>query len=1055
MTLPFENDTSRIVKRLAKQNMKANRRTSISIMVAILIASTFLCSLCTFVQSYWNQSVQQEIAAYGDWDAQLLEIHAGQLDLIQNNENVQTIMVKGDNQTALLPAASGLPYLLIQNCDGAYWGGMREKNLILRGRVPQAPGEIVVGKSFFEQNPSVEIGDRLNLDLGERRKGNTTVDFLSPIQSGEEFVKTGKVQYTIVGEIDMTVSSAYNGYPAYGWLDTTALSEDTGIVAYLQVTQPRKVYEIIPQIAEDIGLQPDEFGDYPFRYHTALLGMYGIYAPGHFLSSDLPKLALALGLVMAASMAVFAYIIRGAFSISAKRKVKELGILKSIGMTPRQIHMMIVYEARWLSVLPILVSVGLGYLFSYASYIYCDEETMYIARDQMKLLEGRLPQKEDEVVVSRYFLSNYAADAGIGEKVMLSSESFHGEYTVTGIMEGYKEKEVNGSSILLSKEALKGWSGYDPADYRAYVHFKNEQQMDETELTARSREIAKEYQLEMPIMNLSYMKFYKQPVNVSMLALVAGIAVLVIIGGYVVIQSIFRISINDKIQSYGQLRTIGTTPKQIRRIVKKEGRFLGWAGIGIGILLGCAAGFALFPRGFNLLFYAAAIVLTALLGWFMVSIAIRRPVKIAASISPIEAVRFTGNQSGKAHTHKKNMRLNPLSMGIANFRRDRKKTISIVASLSLGGVILLVTASILLVRSPERIARQYFPDGDYKIYIHSEKTEYEVMSKGNPLNEALRQEVLAVDGVTDVIENRQAVHVRFENEESSSGGMCDLLSDRNRDQMEAALVSGTLPQDSHSIALDMDYAEDMIGVDVGSVIKLTIGDQEIPVTVSGLLINDGLKNGHGPLALDSTCIVATKELFQEAMPMIDCFDYSWSIVSDPQKAEQIENSLSAIISSNPDLDLDTIGIHKDYEEMENRVVFGGLQALSWLVFLFGVVNLINTTLSNQMSRKRENSVFRAIGLTRKQLCQMTIYEGICYAFSAALATLAVGLPIAMIAARKFSEMTFHGAIMPYSFPFLQMGLFVLVLFGLEVILSFWTMRRQKNQSLVEEMRAME
>ena len=256
------------------------------------------------------------------------------------------------------------------------------------------------------------------------------------------------------------------------------------------------------------------------------------------------------------------------------------------------------------------------------------------------------------------------------------------------------------------------------------------------------------------------------------------------------------------------------------------------------------------------------------------------------------------------------------------------------------------------------------------------------------------------------------------------------------------------------IALDMEYAEDMIGVEAGSVIKLSIGDQEIPVTVSGLFLNDGLQNGHGPLALDNTCMVATKELFQEAMPMIDCFDYSWSIVSDPQKAEQIENSLSAIISSDPDLALDTIGIHKDYEEMENRVVFGGFQALSWLVFLFGVVNLINTTLSNQMSRKRENSVFRAIGLTRKQLCQMTIYEGICYAFFAALATLAVGLPIAVIFARKFSEMTFHVA-MPYSFPFLQMGLFVLVLFGLEVILSFWTMRRQKNQSLVEEMRAME
>lgn len=129
MTLPFENDTSRIVKRLAKQNMKANRRTSISIMVAILIASTFLCSLCTFVQSYWNQSVQQEIAAYGDWDAQLLEIHAGQLDLIQNNENIQTIMVKGDNQTALLASCIRPALSFVQNCDGAYWGRYAGKRI--------------------------------------------------------------------------------------------------------------------------------------------------------------------------------------------------------------------------------------------------------------------------------------------------------------------------------------------------------------------------------------------------------------------------------------------------------------------------------------------------------------------------------------------------------------------------------------------------------------------------------------------------------------------------------------------------------------------------------------------------------------------------------------------------------------------------------------------------------------------------------------------------------------------------------------------------------------
>ncbi|MCQ4871868.1 hypothetical protein NE639_26685, partial [Blautia producta] len=67
-------------------------------------------------------------------------------------------MVKGNNQTVQLSGNTGLPYLLIQNCDQTYWNTMHEKNLILQGRVPQAPGEIVVGKNFFEQNPTFEIG---------------------------------------------------------------------------------------------------------------------------------------------------------------------------------------------------------------------------------------------------------------------------------------------------------------------------------------------------------------------------------------------------------------------------------------------------------------------------------------------------------------------------------------------------------------------------------------------------------------------------------------------------------------------------------------------------------------------------------------------------------------------------------------------------------------------------------------------------------------------------------------------------------------------------------
>ena len=72
-----------------------------------------------------------------------------------------------------------------------------------------------------------------------------------------------------------------------------------------------------------------------------------------------------------------------------------------------------------------------------------------------------------------------------------------------------------------------------------------------------------------------------------------------------------------------------------------------------------------------------------------------------------------------------------------------------------------------------------------------------------------------------------------------------------------------------------------------------------------------------------------------------------------------------------------------------------------------------------------------------------------------LATLIVGLPASIFACRKMSVGAFAGNVVPYKFPVLEMGLFILVLFGMELILSVWTIRRQKKQSLIEQMRVME
>ena len=731
------------------------------------------------------------------------------------------------------------------------------------------------------------------------------------------------------------------------------------------------------------------------------------------------------------------------------------------------------YEAVWLGVeendietlkgLPEFERVGGYYMLGeelseqgyHASYVYCDAQMMEIAKAQMNLLEGRVPEKANEVVVSEYFLSTYGNNAKIGDTVTLDTESFHGNYVVTGIMDSVNEKEANTCAIILSKAALTEWAGFDPAGYRAYAHFKNSDQLDEELMTSYCREIAEEYQLPTPSMNNRYFTYAsKQPFDDF--TLMAGVIALVLIGGYIVIQSIFRISINDKIKSYGQLRTIGATPKQIKRIVKREGRKLGSIGILIGTVLGVCGGFLLFSKGFNAVSYVATVILTLISSWIMVSVSIRKPVKIAAGISPIEAVRFTPAQKD-IRSRKKNIKLNPVSMGIANFKRDRKKTISIVASLSIGGILLMVVSSIVLVRSPEQIARLYFPDSDYKIYLQD--LSEEMLVKGNPLNEELKQEVLSIDGVTDIIVARQSLYASIKTDVNQNSGICDTLTGQNYAMIEAALTAGTMPTDSHSIVIHDKIVAHFEDMGVGSTVEFSSvdGKKSIPVTISGVFSTSKMPviYGHGRAHTDGSVFFAPKDLFRELHPEITTFDYSWSIVSDPKKDETVKAELKNIVAEHSNLALDEIDTAIAAEKSQNSVAFGSLQVLSWLVFLFGVINLINTTLSNQMSRKQENSVLRSIGLTQKQLCKMNICEGLCYAFFATLATLIVGLPVSIFACSKFSVGAFAGNVVPYKFPVLEMGLFILVLFGMELILSVWTVRRQKKQSLIEQMRAME
>ena len=687
-------------------------------------------------------------------------------------------------------------------------------------------------------------------------------------------------------------------------------------------------------------------------------------------------------------------------------------------------------------------------------FAYADKETLYMARSQMNLADGDLPEEKNEIAVSKEWLSKFFPDSHIGDSVTLDTESFSGDYTITGILDTTGQEKQNMYSFLISKEMLEQCKKYEPDGFFAYVHLKNVDQLDGELIKSYVQKIKEELQIPGVGFQDAYFRYIDGDISMENVLLLMAFAGIVLVGGCVVIQSIFRISIIDKIKSYGQLRTIGATKKQIMRIVKKEGHSLGWKGMSIGILLGLGVTLLLFPRGFSLLGYLLVIGCTVLICWTMICLSIRKPVKLAANISPVEAVRFTSPQK-KIKNRTKRKKISPCSLGMLNFRRDWKKTVSIMFSLSLGGILLLAVSSLLILQSPEKLARQYFKNGDYKIYMDSDKEHIDLLKQGNPLNEELKQEILDIDGVEEILVTRKSAGFEATSHGITEHGTCDMITKENRKLLTQAVVEGSMP-DNNGILLPYEYRGFDGKEKLGETIELSLGEKTIPVTILGFFDADQIvfASGHGTLGVDGPMMFLSEELLQELIPDVTHFDYSWDIVCDSDKSEKVGKALENLVVSHTDIGLDTFEDRVDSFGYMS-VVYGIMQVISWFIFLFGVINLINTTLSNQYSRRQENSVLCSVGLAPKQLAQMAVWEGMGYVVSSILLMLAIGLPITLLVWRKFSISSYAGRILPYEFPWLQMGVYVVVLVTVEFILSVWTIRRQKKQSLIEQMRAME
>ena len=182
----------------------------------------------------------------------------------------------------------------------------------------------------------------------------------------------------------------------------------------------------------------------------------------------------------------------------------------------------------------------------------------------------------------------------------------------------------------------------------------------------------------------------------TLIAIVAFLA-LVIFTGYLIIYNIFQISVTGDIRFYGLLKTIGVTPRQLKRIIRQQALFLCIVGIPVGLLLGYGVGASLTPvvmarttfgvgvstvSTSPLIFFASA-----LFALITVLLSCARPGKIASKVSPVEATKYTEIvKSKKKQRTTRGAKVH--QMAFANLGRNKRKTALVVISLSLSVVLL-------------------------------------------------------------------------------------------------------------------------------------------------------------------------------------------------------------------------------------------------------------------------------------------------------------------------------------------------------------------------------
>ena len=704
------------------------------------------------------------------------------------------------------------------------------------------------------------------------------------------------------------------------------------------------------------------------------------------------------------------------------------------------------------------VQVGVSNLLGLVSYGDYKLTVRSMDETLMKLakypdLEGTLPESINEIAVTKAFLNRAGLSKSVGDTVSLDLGDGEKEYILCGIL----PVEDSNYSVYVSQPYIENKAGA-PA-YSAYVRLNGSDGWSKSAIQAELSALCGELGIRPEKMQFStyYFSLIEQRGS-QYVAIIAFISLIVALVCTLVIYSLFYVSITRKTNEYGKLRTIGITGRQMKRIVFREGFSLAVIGIPIGILAGAAAGYILVPRGFHTLMVFAIAAITALFMYLCVLAAVIKPARTAARVTPIEAVRYTADHNDVAFRQTKSLHrsLSAKNLAFLNFARNKKKTALTVLSLGVCGVLLMSSSAYFNSIDPLAMARRSFPYGEIRLELGDygpqahDSEQYVELQTSNPLTEDFIGSIRGIDGVEAVKTYQGTVlDVRM-----PTGDREPIVSESytpdSRKMLEQYLVDGTadyqeLLNNNGIIIENGPQWEETFGwdVSVGDDLEIEAGGQTWKLKVMGIVDANIPYGGYDTLFIPL-------ELLLEMVP-VENLNYQFIVDTDDSKWETVKDEIQKIIPATSRLYVSTldewVGAYRD-KLLNYRIP---VYVFVMFIGVFGIINLLNTLITNILTRKRELGVLQAVGLSRKQLSEMLLTEGLFYTFGVLLLSVSFGTLMGHLLCTVFSAMSLFGKV-SYHFPALEMFSFFLLMLAVQMLFSYLSIRQIKKRSLVEQIR---